>query len=54
MKFTSLPPTWQSSLVAGNPQFRRNGTYDAPPDTRRLRRILERQAKKEARRNAKN
>jgi len=37
---------WRTKLAYGNGQFRRNGTYDIPSTGRRLRRILERAAKK--------
>lgn len=37
---------WRGSLSAGNPKFRMHGAYDAPASERRLRRILERKARK--------
>jgi len=37
---------WRGALAISNPAFRVNGSYDAPADTRRLRRFLERKAKK--------
>ena len=37
---------WRGALSAGNSSYRLHGTYDAPASGRRLRRILERRAKK--------
>lgn len=37
---------WQLGLAAGNPNFRRNGAYDAVATGRKLRRFLEKKARK--------
>jgi len=37
---------WRGALAISNPAFRVNGSYDVPADARRLRRLLERKAKK--------
>ena len=37
---------WRTNLALGHGRFRLNGTYDIPATGRRLRRILERKAKK--------